>query len=87
MAEIELPQRPRRTRDYEQEQPDSPGKWWFVGSVVFKDAHNNKDNVVEIEDPQSYDIIDEAGKLIVTDNGSAYYGDVEWIGWWVKQIK
>lgn len=81
MAEIE---RPPRTHEYEQEHPDSPGQWWFVGNVVFKGTHNNNDTFVEIDEPHPYDIIDEAGKLKVSGDGSVYHGDVEWIGWWVK---
>lgn len=82
MAEIE---RPRRTREYEQEQPDTPGQWWFIGSVVFAGAHGNKDTVVEIDEPRPYDVIDEFGTLAISEGGSVYHGDVEWIGWWVKR--
>lgn len=67
-----------RTNDYQHEQPDAPGKWWFQGKAVTAMTVTHVQN-------RPFEVIIEEGKLTlcVIDTGDIFQGP-DLIGWWTR---
>jgi hypothetical protein len=85
--DMKHPERPPRTSEDQIEQPDSAGKWWFVGNVLFAGSNTLGPTIVEINGPRLYCVVQLGDKLLIceVDDDEPYVDAITWVGWWRKQ--
>lgn len=86
---------PRRLRgdrpsDNAIKQPDSVGRWSFIGTIKMpseKELVTGVSLYIPSIEPQPFDVRQGGDRFLIAEVGEAvtYPADWEWIGWWVKQ--